>query len=208
MLYACSHGDTTLFSRGDVVEAAWRVAQPLLDYWAAAPAEFPNYARGSWGPKAAADLIKKDGRRWHEVVTDEVLKKVALFKDGDPLFLEQVLMALRPQQVSRGDLIIKKGDIGRELYLVARGEVAVLDDVGQVIKVLAGGDVFGEIGVLMSKPRTADVRAKTSCDLFVLDKSDFARILRDNPRFATAIQAVAKERYDVNVHTDALTAPH
>ncbi|HEX3344774.1 MAG TPA: glucose-6-phosphate dehydrogenase, partial [Polyangiaceae bacterium] len=120
MLYACSHGDATLFSRGDVVEAAWRVAQPLLDYWTATPADFPDYARGSWGPKAAADLIKRDGRRWHEVVTEEVLKKVPLFKDGDMLFLEQVLMALRPLQVSRGDLIIKKGDIGRELYLVAR----------------------------------------------------------------------------------------
>ena len=208
MLYACSHGDATLFSRGDVVEAAWRVAQPLLDYWSATPAEFPDYARGSWGPKVAADLIKRDGRHWHEVVTEEVLKKVPLFKDGDMLFLEQVIMALRAQQVSRGDLIIKKGDIGRELYLVARGEVAVLDDVGKVIKVLKDGDIFGEIGVLMSMPRTADVRAKTSCDLFVLDKADFSRILRDNPRFASAIQQVAKERYSVNVHTDALTAPH
>jgi glucose-6-phosphate 1-dehydrogenase len=208
MLYACSHGDATLFSRGDVVEAAWRVAQPLLDHWAATPADFPDYARGSWGPKVAADLIKKDGRRWHEVINEEILKKVPLFKDGDMLFLEQVIMALRAQQVSRGDLIIKKGDIGRELYLLARGEVAVLDDVGKIIKVLKDGDIFGEIGVLMSKPRTADVRAKTSCDLFVLDKSDFSRILRDNPRFATAVQAVAKERYDLNVHTDALTAAH
>ena len=59
MLYACSHGDATLFSRGDLVEAAWRVAQPLLDYWSATPEDFPNYARGSWGPKAAADLIKR-----------------------------------------------------------------------------------------------------------------------------------------------------
>ena len=208
MLYACSHGDATLFSRGDVVEAAWRVAQPLLDYWNATPADFPDYARGSWGPKVAADLIKRDGRHWHEVINEEILKKVPLFKDGDMLFLEQVVMALRSQQVSRGDLIIKKGDIGRELYLIARGEVAVLDDVGKVIKVLTDGDIFGEIGVLMSKPRTADVRAKTSCDLFVLDKADFSRILRDNPRFATAIQQVAKERYSVNVHTDALTAPH
>ncbi len=88
MIYSCSHGDATLFSRGDLVEAAWRVAQPLLDHWAATPAQFPNYARASWGPKAAADLIAQDGRRWHEVVTEEVLKSVPLFKDGDMLFLE------------------------------------------------------------------------------------------------------------------------
>jgi glucose-6-phosphate 1-dehydrogenase len=208
MLYACSHGDATLFSRGDVVEAAWRVAQPLMDSWAATPASFPSYARGSWGPKAAADLIARDGRRWHEVVTEEVLKKVPLFKDCDMFFLEQVLMALRSHQVARGDRIITKGDIGRELYLVARGEVEVLDDQGAVMKVLRDGDIFGEIGVLMSRPRTADVRAKTGCDLFVLDKADFSRILRVNPQFASAIQQVAKERYSLNVRTEALIAPH
>jgi glucose-6-phosphate 1-dehydrogenase len=208
MLYSASHGDTTLFSRGDLVEAAWRVAQPILDAWKTTVPEFPNYARGSWGPKVAADLIVRDGRRWHEVITEEVLRRVPLFKDGDMLFLGAVIMALRSKQVSSGELIIKKGEIGRELYLVARGEVEVLDDVGSVIQSLRDGDIFGEIAGLMSTPRTATVRAKTSCDLFVLDKADFSRILRDSPQFASAIQHVARERYNVHVHTEALIAPH
>jgi hypothetical protein len=207
MIYACSHGDATLFSRGDLVEAAWRVAQPMLDAWTAAAPEFPNYARQSWGPKAAADLIARDGRRWHEVVNEEVLRKVALFKDGDMIFLEQVIMALRSTQVEAGELVIRKGDIGRELYLLARGSVEVLDERGQTIKVLSDGDIFGEIAVLLSRPRTADIRAKTSCDLFVLDKSDFSRILRDNPQFASLVQQVAKERYSLNLATSALMAP-
>jgi glucose-6-phosphate 1-dehydrogenase len=207
MIYSCSHGDATLFSRGDLVEAAWRVAQPIMDHWAQTPAEFPNYMRSSWGPKVAADLIARDGRQWHEVVTEDVLKTVPLFKDGDALFLSAVIMALRSTQAASGDLVIKKGDIGRELYLVARGEVEVLDELGNVLKVLRDGDIFGEIGVLMSTRRTANVRAKTSCDLFVLDKSDFSRILRDNPRFAEAVQKVAKDRYNLSVHTDALMAP-
>ena len=38
MIYSCSRGDATLFSRGDLVEAAWRIAQPLMDYWTATPA--------------------------------------------------------------------------------------------------------------------------------------------------------------------------
>jgi glucose-6-phosphate 1-dehydrogenase len=207
MLYSCSHGEATLFSRGDLVEAAWRVAQPLLDYWGATTPDFPNYARSSWGPKAAADLIGRDGRVWHEVVNEEVLRKVPLFKEGDMLFLEQVIMALRSAQVEAGELVIRKGEMGRELYLVARGEVEVLDERGHILKVLADGDIFGEIAVLTSMPRNADIRAKTSCDLFVLDKSDFSRILRDNPQFATAVQQVAKERYSLNVATSALIAP-
>jgi glucose-6-phosphate 1-dehydrogenase len=207
MLYACSHGDATLFSRGDLVEAAWRVAQPMIDYCAATPAEFPNYARSSWGPKAAADLIERDGRRWHEVVTPEVLRKVPLFKDGDMIFLEQVIMALRSKQAAPGDLIIKKGEIGHELYLLARGKVEVIDDAGKVIEVLRDGDIFGEIGVLMSTPRTATVRTRKGCDLFVLDKADFSHILRDNPHIAAGVQRIAQERYNLNVQAEALTSP-
>jgi glucose-6-phosphate 1-dehydrogenase len=205
MIYSCSHGDATLFSRGDLVEAAWRVAQPLMDYWNSTPADFPNYARNSWGPKAAADLIERDGRRWHEIVTGEVLKKVALFKDGDPLFLEQVIMALRAKQVAAGELVIEKGRLAQNMYLLARGEVEVLDDAGKVLKVLKDGDIFGEIGILLSMPRTANVRAKTGLDLFVLNKADFNRILKDHPQFASAIRQIAKERYNVDVPNDAVT---
>ena len=204
MIYACSHGDATLFSRGDLVEAAWRVAQPMMDHWAATPAEFPNYARSSWGPKAAAELIAKDGRRWHEVVTEEVMRKVPLFKDADMVFLEQIIMALRPKQIGPGELIIKKGEIGCELYLLARGKVEVIDDDGAVIKVLRDGDIFGEIGVLLSKPRIADVRTRKGCDLFVLQKSDFSRILRDNPVIGAAIKQIAQERYKVTIDMEAL----
>jgi glucose-6-phosphate 1-dehydrogenase len=37
LLYQCMRGDATLFTRNDLVEAAWRIAQPILDTWAAIP---------------------------------------------------------------------------------------------------------------------------------------------------------------------------
>jgi glucose-6-phosphate 1-dehydrogenase len=65
LLYDCMIGDATLFQRADMVEAGWSVVEPVLDVWKALPARmFPNYAAGSWGPKEADDLIKRDGRRW------------------------------------------------------------------------------------------------------------------------------------------------
>jgi len=207
MLYSCSRGDATLFSRGDLVKAAWQVAQPIMDAWAAEPAnDFPNYARGSWGPQAAADLLERDGRRWYEVIGEEVLKKAPIFAGGDQLFLSQVSLALRSRQVRAGDLIIRKGEIGREMYLLTRGEVEVLDDAGQVVKKLKDGDVFGEIAVLLSKPRTATVRAATPCDLFVLGKTDFCRILRDHQQFADGVAKVARERFNLDVTAQSLIA--
>jgi len=200
MIYSCSHGDTTLFSRGDLVEIGWRIAQPVLDYWSASPPpEFPNYARGSWGPKAAADLIQRDGRNWHEVVPEELLRKVAIFKDGDSLFLLQVMMALRTRQAAPGETIIQKGDMGREMYLLIRGEVEVMEDGSGFVKILKEGDFFGEIALLLMTPRNATIRARTSCDLLVLDKADFDRILYDHPQFAEGVAAVARDRYNVEL---------
>jgi glucose-6-phosphate 1-dehydrogenase len=199
-LYGASHGDATLFSRGDLVVAAWRIAQPILDCWAQTPpTEFPNYIRSTWGPKAAAEMIAADGRRWFEVVTEDVLKQSPLFKDGDPVFLDQVLMALVPRQVAAGEVLIRKGDSGCEMFLIEQGEVEVLDDAGGVRRVLNDGDVFGEIGLLDATPRSATVRARIPTDLYVLPHAAFQRILRDNPQFATAIRTVAKDRYNVQI---------
>ena len=199
MIYSCSHGDATLFSRGDLVEAAWRVAQPLMDYWKTTPADFPNYARGSWGPTAAEDLIGKDGRRWFELLTDEVLHKIEIFKDGDPLFLSQVILALRPEVLAPGEVVMKKGEVGKDAYVIVRGQVEIIDDNGNVLGTLRDGNVFGEIALLTHAPRTATVRAKTSCDLMVLDKPSFDRILKDHPQFGTKVAEIAKERYNLDV---------
>jgi glucose-6-phosphate 1-dehydrogenase len=65
LLYDCMIGDATLFQRADMVEAGWSVVEPVLDVWRALPARtFPNYAAGTWGPKEADDLLKRDGRHW------------------------------------------------------------------------------------------------------------------------------------------------
>jgi glucose-6-phosphate 1-dehydrogenase len=207
MIYSCTRGDATLFSRGDLVEAAWRIAQPVLDYWSATAAQdFPNYTRNSWGPKAAYELLEKDGRRWFEVVTPDVLEQSPMFKGADPLLLSAVILALRPVTAEHDEMIVRKGDVANEMYFICRGEVDVIDARGKVVSTLKDGGFFGEIGVLMTSTRTASVRAKTLCDLFVLSKADFSRILKDYPQFAENMMQVAKERYDLVVSAEQLMA--
>jgi len=68
LLYDCMIGDATLFQRADMVEAGWRVIQPVLDAWSSTPAQqFPNYAAGTWGPAEADELLKRDGRSWRAI---------------------------------------------------------------------------------------------------------------------------------------------
>ena len=200
LLYHCMLGDAMLFSRTDLVESAWKIAQPILDVWAASPAEdFPNYPAGSWGPKAAFDLIERDGRKWLEVVNRSVIAQVPLFSACDAIFQHNIAMALKPEVYAPGDLIVRKGDIGREMYFLVTGEVDVLDRDGTALATLGPGSFFGEISLLLSEPRTASVRAREYCDLFVLDQRDFHRVLRDHPEFARSILEASRARYQVSI---------
>jgi len=65
LLLDCMIGDPTLFQRADTVDAGWRVVDPILDAWKAnPPKDFPNYPAGSWGPRAADELLERDHRKW------------------------------------------------------------------------------------------------------------------------------------------------
>jgi glucose-6-phosphate 1-dehydrogenase len=55
-------GDATLFPRNEEVEASWRVIDPLEQFWAGQEPE--PYRAGEWGPRAADDMLGRDGRRW------------------------------------------------------------------------------------------------------------------------------------------------
>lgn len=68
LIYDVMIGDQTLFMRADMVEQAWRIVQPVLDTWAENSVDFPDYESGSDGPKAAAELLMRDGQRaWRPV---------------------------------------------------------------------------------------------------------------------------------------------
>jgi glucose-6-phosphate 1-dehydrogenase len=65
----CVRGDATLFDRGDNVEAAWSLVDPILEVWGATrSASVPQYASGSWGPRESDALIESDGRHWHNAL--------------------------------------------------------------------------------------------------------------------------------------------
>ncbi|HLJ17434.1 MAG TPA: glucose-6-phosphate dehydrogenase [Bryobacteraceae bacterium] len=57
-------GDATLYTRQDMVEASWRAVQPILDAWAKQKFHFPNYEAGTWGPKAADEMLARRGHVW------------------------------------------------------------------------------------------------------------------------------------------------
>ena len=66
LLNDCLRGDATLFDRGDSVEAAWSLVDPILDVWSAAKSvSVPQYASGTWGPRESDQLLEREARQWY-----------------------------------------------------------------------------------------------------------------------------------------------
>lgn len=65
LLLDCMVGDSTLYIRGDALEATWKFVQPLIDFWERNPdAPLHGYPAGSWGPNCADALIEGKDRQW------------------------------------------------------------------------------------------------------------------------------------------------
>ncbi|XP_052075963.1 cyclic nucleotide-gated channel cone photoreceptor subunit alpha-like [Mytilus californianus] len=116
------------------------------------------------------------------------LRRVAIFQDSEPGLLVELVLKLRLQVFSPGDYICRKGDIGKDMYIVKRGKLQVVSDDGKVIFVtLSDGSVFGEISVLnisgnkTGNRRTASVRSVGYSDLFCLSKRDLWDALEEYP---------------------------
>ena len=118
----------------------------------------------------------------------DTLKRVALFQDCEPGLLVELVLKLKLQVFSPGDYICRKGDIGKEMYIVKRGQLGVVSDDGkQIFATLREGSVFGEISILNiagnknGNRRTANIRSIGYSDLFCLSKNDLWEVLMQYP---------------------------
>lgn len=91
--------------------------------------------------------------------------------------------------------IIRQGDAGDRLYIVARGNVDVYrDDSNQLLARLGDGDYFGEMALLSDEPRNATVRAVGSCVCLSLERDRFRQLLIEEPALRKEIEQMAAAR--------------
>ncbi|XP_067314559.1 cyclic nucleotide-gated channel cone photoreceptor subunit alpha isoform X2 [Pseudorasbora parva] len=129
----------------------------------------------------------------------DTLKKVRIFQDCEAGLLIELVLKLQPQVFSPGDYICKKGDIGREMYIIKEGKLAVVADDGVTqFVVLSDGAYFGEISILGIKGskagnrRTANIRSVGYSDLFALSKDDLVEALTEYPDAKKALEEKGK----------------
>ncbi|XP_034143115.1 cyclic nucleotide-gated cation channel beta-3 isoform X14 [Esox lucius] len=130
-------------------------------------------------------------------VNYSIVSKVALFQGCDRQMIFDMLMRLKSVVYLPGDFVCKKGEIGREMYIIKQGEVQVVGgpDLKTVFVTIRAGSVFGEISLLAGgggNRRTANVRAHGFANLFILDKRDLSDILVHYPESQKLLRKKAK----------------
>ncbi|MDH4199854.1 MAG: cyclic nucleotide-binding domain-containing protein [Spirochaetia bacterium] len=125
----------------------------------------------------------------------DLIKKVPFFVHAEEKLLKDLVMSLQPTVYLPNSYVIKKGETGSCMYIISTGTVDVVsEDETTVYATLREGSFVGEMALVLDMPRTATVKTREYCDVYILDKSDFDKILEKYPDFAKHIQKITKER--------------
>jgi CRP/FNR family transcriptional regulator, cyclic AMP receptor protein len=146
------------------------------------------------------DSMVIEQRKWSRAdVAQLLISKTALTE----LNLEhalQIVRLLTPHRVTAGTVLIEEGVTSTGyMAVVLHGEAVVANSVpGSEDPVLLGrigcGALFGELGILDGKPRSATVTAVTDMDIAVLDRPGLARLIETVPTVACALLAAITSR--------------
>ncbi|NXF56216.1 CNGA4 protein, partial [Oceanites oceanicus] len=145
------------------------------------------------------------------------LRRVGLFQSWEHGLLLQLVLRLQPQVFGPGEFVCRKGDVGREMYFIREGQLAVVAEDGVTqLAVLGEGLYFGEISLINIKGntsgnrRTANIMSIGYSDLFCLSKEDLAEVLVEFPSARAMMEDKGRELLlrmgKLDVHAEAAAA--
>jgi CRP-like cAMP-binding protein len=112
--------------------------------------------------------------------------------------LDRILQLARAKRLESGQVLFQKGDPAESVYAIVSGRVRVVstsDDGKEVVlRILRGGDVFGELGLLHDGHRTATVIGAEPCELLSIGRRDFLSLVESDARVTIPLLAVLAER--------------
>ena len=92
-----------------------------------------------------------------------------------------------------GETIFKEGETAKELYVIKSGQVDI--QLGnRLLATLEATDIFGEMALIDSTPRSATAIAKTDVELVPISKKDFLELVSHAPTFALEIMSMLARR--------------
>jgi len=148
----------------------------------------------------------QESSRHQFVVTWSMVARVPLFATMDEAEVAEITKLLYTRNFLPGVPMVRAGDAGDSMFLIASGEAEVEIGRGKQA-ILKDGDFFGEMALLEHRRHKHDVVAKTRCRVYVLDSRALARLSRRHPEIMTRIRKVAGARREADTGTLASETP-
>jgi CRP-like cAMP-binding protein len=129
--------------------------------------------------------------------TESHLRGLKLLTGLSSSQLEDVSERLKPVRFHQGEIILREGDTGEEMFFIESGRVRVMRGKGPnalVLAELGAGDHFGEMALLTGMPRTASVTALSELNLWALSQADFDDLVIAYPNLALALSRQLSQR--------------
>jgi len=141
-------------------------------------------------------IRRRDLSSYLEVSAQELLTKVPMFAGLESGQFAAVIPYLAERSFPKGEKVIRQGEQGDSLFMIARGLVSVVDesnDDAELVQLYAG-DFFGEAALLHGTARNATVVAITPCTLYELQRESWLRLCDSYPKIAAAVEVIDQQR--------------
>ncbi len=111
------------------------------------------------------------------------LRYSPLFSSCSSKDLERIAKAGYQVTLAKGKTMTKQGEPGREAFIILSGK-AIVKRSGKKVATLGTGSVVGELSLLDNGPRTATVVCDTECQVLVISRGNFLRVIDKVPALA------------------------
>ncbi len=127
-----------------------------------------------------------------------LLAQIPLFGHCTEIDIGKIAEMLESESFAEGDKIVRQGESGESMYVIARGTVQVLKEMRteepRLLAILGAGGFFGEIALLDESPRTATVRAAAPCTMLRLRRRNLEDLMALSTETRDAVHKAYKER--------------
>lgn len=114
-------------------------------------------------------------------VVESLLSNFSFFKVLDENDIKSYVPFLKLTKFAPGEVILEKGVVGENLFIIVSGKVEVLAEKEVSIAFLGKGEVFGEMSLLSGDPVTATIKAVEPTKVIYINGDDFRKLLNKSP---------------------------
>jgi CRP-like cAMP-binding protein len=128
----------------------------------------------------------------------ELLHKAPLFSGLGPSELASVAALAQRKHYDKGDIVVQQSDPSGDLFLIVSGHLKVVsagaDGRDTALGIMGPGEVIGEVPLLDGGPRSATVQALEPCELLIVRREPFMRLLETSPKITIELVRVLATR--------------